>query len=199
MTDDAEATRPPTPPSPFVNVLVVDDLVANREAMDALLRPLGYAVYLAGSGQEALHVATRFRLGVILLDVRMPGLDGLETALLLRRKPFTRTTPILFVSAYEDAQLEVSRSPLEGLVDFIDSPINPEIVAWKVRTWVDLYIRHELLRRNVTRLTEAQSELHQLLGKTPVPEEELREIEARQSGTLKRVIESLSDWLGITT
>ena len=199
MTDDSGATLPPSTSFPYVNILVVDDRLANREAMEALLRPLGYAVFLAGSGQEALHVATRFRLGVILLDVRMPGLDGLETALLLRRKPFTRMTPIVFVSAFQDAQLEVSRSPVDGLVDFIDSPVKPEIVAWKVRTWVDLYIRHELLRRNVARLTEAQSELHQLVGKTPLPEKELREVESRQSGTLQRVIEALSDWLGITT
>src|SRR5579872_4834905 len=92
-----------------ISVLVVDDNPANREAFESVIRPLGYTLCLADSGKQALDLALRTKFVVILLDVRMPIMNGLETAVELRRMPFNRATPIIFVSAYEETQLEVSR------------------------------------------------------------------------------------------
>jgi CheY-like chemotaxis protein len=195
--NESEAQHAAPTSSSFVNVLVVDDNKANLLAFESLIEPLGYAVFLAESGQQALDLAGKFRFAVVLLDVRMPKLSGIETAVLLRRKPFTHSTPIVFVSAYEEMALDVSRSPVDGLVDFVYSPVNPEILIWKVRTWVDLHIKNDLLRHRAARVSEAQEALHQLVQNTPVPET-LRQADSQLSRAVSGLMESLSDREGIS-
>src|SRR5690349_11979238 len=98
---ESAAHKPPSTPSPVLNVLVVDDNAGNRMAFESILAPLGYSVFTAESGQKALELAYRIHFAVVLMDVRMPIMNGIETAALVRRSPFTRATPIIFVSAHE--------------------------------------------------------------------------------------------------
>ena len=117
----SEAGRPPSTSFSSINILVVDDNPANLEAFDSVIRPLGYTAFLADSGKRALELSNHYRFSVILLDVRMPIMSGVETAVQLRKKPYGRTTPIIFVSAYDDSHVEVSRSGVDGFVSFVFS------------------------------------------------------------------------------
>jgi CheY-like chemotaxis protein len=197
LTNETPGQQTPSTPLSSPNVLVVDDNGANRIAFESLLSPLGYRVFLAESGQKALELAYRFHFAVVLCDVRMPIMNGIETAVLLRRNPFTRATPIIFISAHEETAVEAARSNLDGLVDYIFSPVNPEVLTWKVRTWADLYIKNEMLRRRAAQLSQAEEALYQLIQKTPVLEGDLQEVEARLRTAVRRLMESLSERLGL--
>jgi len=102
-------------------VLIVDDTPANLSAFGAVLADDGLEIVPASSGQEALKAALAKEFAVILLDVRMPGMDGIETATILRSGR-ARFTPIIFVSAHERTPLEVERGYLAGAIDYLYSP-----------------------------------------------------------------------------
>jgi CheY-like chemotaxis protein len=197
LTGDPAPEQAPTTSPSSLNILVVDDNEPNRFAFESLLTKHGYSVFLAESGQKALELAYRFHFAVVLCDVRMPIMNGIEAAVLLRRNPFTRATPIIFISAYEETAVEAARSHLEGLVDYIFSPVNPEVLIWKVRTWADLYIKNEMLRRRAAQLSQAEEALYQFIQKTPVQDKDLREVEARLRTAVRSLMESLSERLGL--
>src|SRR5262245_59227001 len=92
-----------------VNILLVDDEPKNLYALRELLGPLKQNLVAAGSGEEALRLALKNDLAVILLDVRMPGMDGFETARLLRQRERTRLTPIVFLSAAAEEMESIFR------------------------------------------------------------------------------------------
>src|SRR5262245_35215796 len=106
----------PQPSKP--RVLVVDDNEANRAAFESVLER-DYTVRLASTGERALQLALTEEFAVILLDVRMPGMDGFETAELLRKRESTRHTPIIFLSAYDQTILQAKRAYVAGATDFI--------------------------------------------------------------------------------
>lgn len=197
MKNQEEAQHSTFTPPPLLNVLVVDDNESNRIAFEALLSPLGYSVYLAESGQRALELAYQIHFAVVLADVRMPIMDGIETAILLRRNPFTRATPIIFVSAHEETAVEAARSDLDGLVDYIFAPVNSEVLTWKVRTWADLFLKNQMLRSRADQVSLAEEALHQLLQKPSVPDGELRAVEVRLRTAVRDLLESLSERLGL--
>ncbi|MGH7967618.1 MAG: PAS domain S-box protein, partial [Limisphaerales bacterium] len=107
---------------------------------------------LARSGEEALRQLLHHEFAVVLLDVHMPSLDGFETASLIRQRGRSRTTPIIFITAYGQDDEQVTRSYSLGAVDFIQTPIIPEILRTKVGVFVQLYKKSEELRL----ITEAQ-------------------------------------------
>jgi signal transduction histidine kinase len=121
-----------------VNILVVDDLPDKRLAFQVVLEELGQNLVMASSGAEALRELLQRDFAVILLDVNMPDIDGIETAELIRQHGKTRHTPIIFVTAYAD-EMQTARGYQLGAVDYILSPIVPEILRSKVRVFVDLY------------------------------------------------------------
>jgi len=138
------ASPPEAPPS----VLIVDDTPANLEAFSCVLQGEGYDLVKASSGQEALKLALRKEFSVILLDVRMPGMDGIETATFLRAGR-GRFTPIIFVSAFENTPFEVERGYLAGAIDYLFKPVDPDLLKRKVAALVDFYLRNlEFKRRN---------------------------------------------------
>src|SRR6185436_16685278 len=98
----------------------------------------------------------RYRFAVILLDVRMPIMDGLETASYLRKKPFNRTTPIVFVSAHQSTAEDVSKLSLEGPIGYVHSPVDSELLVWKVKSSVALYLNNEQLRLHASMAWQAQ-------------------------------------------
>jgi len=180
-------------PAGSVNILVVDDHAANLKAFESVLSNLGFTPFLASSGQEALSLVTRYRFALILLDVRMPGMDGLETAECLRRKPFSRSTPIVFVSAHQDTAIEVSRASLPGPVDYIFSPVDGAVLSYKIQSYVDLYLKNELLHLRAERLGQAGDALDNLLAARPDADPELRECAARLRHAVRDIREIVRD------
>jgi signal transduction histidine kinase len=121
-----------------VNILVVDDLPDKRLAFHAVLEELGQNVVLASSGADALRELLLREFAVILLDVNMPDIDGIETAELIRKHRKTAHTPIIFVTAYAD-EFQTSRGYELGAVDYIMTPIVPAILRSKIKVFVELY------------------------------------------------------------
>lgn len=119
-------------------VLIVDDLPEKLLAHCAVLETLDADLITAHSGEEALKRVLHEDFAVILLNVNMPDIDGLETATLIRRYKRSRHTPIIFVTAYAD-EMQTSRGYELGAVDYILSPVIPEVLRTKVQAFVDLY------------------------------------------------------------
>jgi signal transduction histidine kinase/DNA-binding response OmpR family regulator len=118
-------------------ILVVDDQPSQRLALQAALAGMGEEVTAVGSGAEALRLLLDRDVAVILLDVNMPDMDGFETAALVRQRPRSRHTPIIFLTADTDEMLQTRAYSL-GAVDFILNPFTPEILCAKVRVFVEL-------------------------------------------------------------
>ena len=129
-------------------ILLVDDQPANLVALKAMLEGLSPHIVTASSGREALRQLLQADFAVILLDVKMPEMDGFETAALIRDRERSRNTPIIFLTAADrDAQLAV-RGYAVGAVDYLVKPIVPEFVRSKVAVFVELArINNELVRQ----------------------------------------------------
>jgi signal transduction histidine kinase len=137
-----------------VNILLVDDQPANLRALEAVLKGLGQNLVLAHSGAEALLCLLRDDFAVILLDVKMPGMDGLETAALIRGRERTRHVPIIFLTAYERDEVQTVQGYSLGAVDFLSKPIVPDVLLSKVRVFVELHRKTEQVRRQAEQLHE---------------------------------------------
>jgi diguanylate cyclase (GGDEF)-like protein/PAS domain S-box-containing protein len=146
-----------SPPAPVI--LVVDDNAAKRMAVRAMLAPLSNSVTEAESGREAVRAVRLQSFAVILLDVRMPTLDGFETAKLIRQHPGSALTPIMFVTAYGGDEAETITAYASGAVDFIFMPIVPEVLRAKVSAFVDLFVHSQDLRRSVETVTDLNAAL----------------------------------------
>ncbi|WP_240523570.1 response regulator [Polaromonas sp. AER18D-145] len=141
-----------------VNILVVDDLSEKHVVFGSVLEELNQNVVHARSGKEALRLILKMEFAVILLDVNMPDIDGLETAKLIRQYRKTAQTPILFITAYAD-ELQTIQGYALGAVDYISTPVVPEILRSKVRVFVDLYrMNRQLQVQMVQREALAHSE-----------------------------------------
>jgi signal transduction histidine kinase/DNA-binding response OmpR family regulator len=128
-----------------VNILVVDDLPEKVLTTELVLADLGENVVRALSGREALRRLLEQDFAVILLDVNMPDMDGFETAELIRQRPRSARTPIIFVTAFGD-DLLAARGYSLGAVDYILSPVVPDVLRTKVGVFVDLYRKTEQVR-----------------------------------------------------
>src|SRR5262245_42381857 len=128
------------------SVLIVDDQPAQRLALRAIVGELDVRLVEASSGREALRCALQQEFAAILLDVNMPGLDGFETAGLIRARHRSQHTPIIFVTAYSD-DTYAARGYSLGAVDFIMAPVRPDVLRTKVSVFVDLYRKNQELDR----------------------------------------------------
>jgi two-component system, sensor histidine kinase len=124
---------------PTANILIVDDTPSQLVALEAILAPLRQRVVKAGSGREALRLLLREDFALILLDVRMGDMDGFETAALIRQRRASEHTPIIFLTAFEQAELDMARGYALGAVDFIFNPIVPEVLRAKAAVFVELH------------------------------------------------------------
>jgi two-component system sensor histidine kinase/response regulator len=143
-------------PDDRVNILLVDDQPANLVALEAMLQGLGQNLIKAESGREALRWLLTHEFAVILLDVKMPEMDGFETAELIRQRDKSRHTPILFLTAGDSSQTQVVRGYAVGAVDYLVKPVVPEFVRSKVAVFVELAKKNELLRRQAKLLAESE-------------------------------------------
>jgi PAS domain S-box-containing protein len=130
----------------------VDDNPANLLALEAILEDLGHNLVKAASGQEALRRLLDQDFAVVLLDVRMDGLDGFETAQLIRSRKRSRHTPIIFLTAYEDNRLSVEAAYALGAVDYLVTPLVPVILRSKVAGFVELFEKTEQIKRQAEEL-----------------------------------------------
>ena len=141
-------------------ILVVDDNPNKLLALEAVLSPLGQRVVCAGSGREALRRLLQDDFAVILLDVRMSEMDGFETAALIRQRRRSERTPIIFVTAFGQAEADMERGFALGAVDFVFSPISPDVLRNKVSVFVDLFSKSEEVRRQADRLRRLEADEH---------------------------------------
>ena len=141
-----------------VSILVVDDLPEKHVVFRTILEELGQDVVSAYSGKEALARILQQEFAVILLDVNMPDIDGLETASLIRQYKKSAQTPIVFITAYVD-EVQAARGYALGAVDYISSPVVADVLRSKVRVFVELYRMNRQLQQQVTAREElARSE-----------------------------------------
>jgi len=143
-------------------ILIVDDLPEKLLVFRTVLEDVDADIVVARSGAEALKRVLEDNFAVILLDVNMPDIDGLETANLIRQHKRTRHTPIIFITAYAD-EVQTTLGYRLGAVDYIFSPVVPEVLRTKVRVFVELYQAHAALARSnqalERRVTERTAEL----------------------------------------
>lgn len=137
------------------SILLVDDHPPNLVALEAVLEPCGYRLVKATSGETALAHAAREEFAVVLLDVRMPGMDGFEVATRLKQDPKTRHLPIIFVTATATDIEHASRAYSVGAVDYLIKPLDTDVVRGKVATFVEL-------QRQARALREAERREHEL-------------------------------------
>ena len=141
-------------------ILVVDDDPAKRLAFRAMLARLGQPVVEVDSGRAAVHAAMHQRFAVVLMDVRMPTLDGFETAKLIRRQPQSAHTPIIFVTAFGRDEIQTAAAYASGAVDFIFAPILADVVRAKVTAFVDLFAHAQELRNSLASVSALNAALH---------------------------------------
>jgi two-component system sensor histidine kinase/response regulator len=154
--------RPTDDPAGRVNILLVDDQPANLIALEAMLQGLGQNLVKASSGREALKCLLTDDFAVVLLDVKMPEMDGFETATLIRQRDKSRHTPIIFLTAADKSQTQAVRGYAVGAVDYLVKPVVPEFVRSKVAVFVELAKKTALLRRQTELLQASEQEAREL-------------------------------------
>ena len=142
-----------------VNILLVDDNPSNLLALETILQAPDRNLVRASSGEEALRFLLDDDAAVILLDVHMPSISGLETAALIRGRERTRSVPIIFLTAYSAGDSHISQGYSLGAVDYIIKPIDPEALRSKVSVFVDLYRKAEQIKRQADLLREQNIEI----------------------------------------
>ena len=139
-------------------ILIVDDRRANLFALEAMLESPEYEIVSARSGSEALEQFEKRDFAVVLLDLQMPTMDGIETAqrMKARAPQLGRRAPIMVVTAFDTDRAEVLKAYANGAVDFIQKPLEPAVLTAKVAVFADLFRARELAKRSVAKLGEEQ-------------------------------------------
>jgi signal transduction histidine kinase len=172
LVSGAHASVVPPAPSEPVNILLVDDRPENLLALEAILEPLGQNLVRAGSGDEALRRLLGQDFALILLDVQMPGINGFETARLIKARERSRSIPIIFLTAISKEEAYVFRGYEVGAVDYLFKPFNPDILRSKVSVFVDLHHKQSQLRRQEHALRESERRELDLRHRTSLLEAE---------------------------
>jgi diguanylate cyclase (GGDEF)-like protein/PAS domain S-box-containing protein len=159
----------PAPPGPQpVAILVVDDNAAKRLGLRAVLSSLGHTIVEADSGLAALRCVMAAEFAVILLDVRMPDMDGFETAALIRQRKQAEMTPIIFITAFAADEIVHTDRYAEGAVDFICAPVVAYELRAKVSVFANQFIRADALARRARELETTADQLHLLAEVAPI-------------------------------
>ncbi|MFC4591633.1 response regulator [Sphaerisporangium corydalis] len=152
-------------------ILLVDDREENLIALEAILSSLDVVAVRARSGEEALKALLGIEFALILLDVRMPGMDGFETAAHIKRRERTRNIPIIFLTVVDSAPDYAFRGYAAGAVDYLTKPFDPWVLRAKVSVFVELYTMNRRLTEQASLLRERLSvELPDGAGAEVLPE-----------------------------
>jgi len=149
------------PPVPKANILLVDDRADKLMAIEAIISCLDQNVVKARSGKEALRQLLQQDFAVILMDVSMPTMDGFETASLIRKRSSSEHTPIIFITSINTSENHVSKGYSLGAVDYMLTPIVPDVLRSKVAVFVELHRKTELLKQQAEELRRAEEFKHQ--------------------------------------
>ncbi len=144
-----------------VSILIVDDRSDKLLALEPVLEDLGQNIVRAYSGRETLRHVLDQEFAVILLDINMPGMDGFETATMIRQRKSSQHTPIIFITSFGD-EMNAARGYSLGAVDFILTPVVPEVLRTKVSVFVELFKKTEQLTRQAQWLRDRAAQLHKL-------------------------------------
>ncbi len=145
------------------NILLVNDDHSTLTALKAILSPSSiqhkYKVLEAPSGEEALRLVLKHQFAVILLDISMPGMDGFETAQLIHSRKLSAHTPIIFITAYYADEMNRLKGYELGAVDFMPTPIIPQILLTKVEVFVELAKKNLVLESKTQELAQLNKNL----------------------------------------
>ncbi|MFD9003813.1 two-component system response regulator [Streptomyces sp. NPDC059582] len=128
-------------------ILLVDDMEDNLIALEAILGSLNQPLVRARSGEEAMKALLRRRFALVLLDVRMPGMDGFETAANIKRLDQTKDVPIIFLTGADDDSGYAFRGYATGAADYLTKPFDPWVLRAKVSVFLDLHRKNRQLER----------------------------------------------------
>jgi len=160
------SSAPSLPAVPKARILLVDDHAPNLVALSAILEPLDQTLVRASSGEDALKELLKGDFACILMDVQMPGLDGFQTAQLVRARHRSRSIPIIFLTAYSKEPAHVFRGYRTGAVDYLVKPFDPDVLRSKVAVFVDLWVAREQVKAAGELLLEKEREAHQRESET---------------------------------
>ena len=166
---------------PDVDVLLVDDRQENLLALEAILEPLGLHLIRAMSGEEALREVLRREFAVILLDVQMPGMNGFETAKVIKSRERSRHVPIIFLTAISKEEQYVFEGYSVGAVDYLSKPFHPDVLRSKVSVFVELHEKTRQVRHQDERLRQHERREIELQHRVRLSETEARMAEVVES------------------
>ncbi|MEV6193150.1 response regulator [Streptomyces sp. NPDC051920] len=147
------------------SILLVDDMEDNLVALEAVLRSLNEPLVRARSGEEAVRALQRQRFAVVLLDIRMPGMDGFETAANIKRLDRTKDVPIIFLTGTDADAGYAFRGYATGAADYLTKPFDPWVLRAKVSVFLDLHRKNRQLECLLAREQDQFDELAARLGK----------------------------------
>ena len=169
------APRPAVDPGLRARILMVDDHQPNLFALEAILSPLGEELIGVTSGEDALRQLLEGDFAVVLMGVQMPGMDGIETAAIIKKRDKNRSIPIIFLTAIAKDPSYIFRGYSQGAVDYLLKPFDPEILRTKVSVFVDLWRKGELIKRQQAMLRA----------------QEMRELERRSDVRFRALTDSM--------
>ncbi|MFJ5304051.1 two-component system response regulator [Streptomyces sp. NPDC088350] len=164
-------------------ILLVDDMEDNLVALEAVLGSLNEPLVRARSGEEAMKALLRQRFAVVLLDIRMPGMDGFETAANIKRLDQTKDVPIIFLTGTDSDAGYAFRGYATGAADYLTKPFDPWVLRAKVTVFLELHRKNQLLERMLAR---EQGQFEELASR-------LKEIEARVAASTVEEVRELRD------
>jgi signal transduction histidine kinase len=178
-------------------ILVVDDQPMNLDAIDALLAQSGCRVVRADSADHALLAVLEQDFAAIVLDIKMPGMSGIELADLIKTRPRSRHTPILFLTAHMFNEREILRGYSAGAVDYLTKPIHTEILRSKIAVFVELFRKTHALARINDALRREVAERERVEEALRVVNQELEERVRERTNALERADRRKDEFLAV--
>ncbi len=176
----------PELPEPEVNILLVDDNPKNLLALEAILSSLEQNLVRASSGEEALRHLLQEDFAVILLDVKMPGMDGFETATLIRERLRSSQIPIIFLTAFSKNETQMFKGYSLGAVDYLVKPIESEILLSKVTVFVELFKKTAQIQQQAEAIAQLNADLEQRVIERTAQLAQLTALLAQTNSTLEK-------------
>ncbi len=184
------------------NILIVDDLPEKLLVYRSILEDLGQNLVFVRSGEDALKQVLKHDFAVILLDVNMPGMNGFETAHLIRHRKRSAHTPIIFLTAFAD-EVQTTQGYATGGVDYMSTPVVPEILRAKVRVFVELFrmrqqVAHQAEEQAKREAAEEAARRSAFLAEASRALTSSLDFDETVRGLLRLVVPSLSDVAAVT-
>lgn len=161
-----------------MNILIVDDRKENLLTLEAVLKSPDYHLISASSGEEALRCLLKNDFAVVLLDVQMPGMDGIETARLIRARKRTKDTPIIFITAIQQTTENILKGYSLGAIDYLFKPFNPQTLKLKIGAFVKLHLHRKQIKLQNKLLKQRANELEKMNESLGLTTSDLRKAEA---------------------